>query len=1052
MATSPDQWVELHCRSNFSFLEGASHPEELIEHAQALGYGALALTDRATIAGMVRAHTEAKKRGFKLIVGAEIQPVDAPPLVLWAPDRAAYGRLCRLLTVGRTNAPKGECRLTFEDVAQFAGGLLAGALLPEKTSPQRSAAKTLRPSSSAALNVVSSEEEAALFRYRELFGDRLGLLVELHHGVDDAGKLERLKTLSRRTGVAPLASQGALYHVRARKVLQDVLTAVRHKTTVAEAGASLDANAERHLHEIDELVRRFADWPQAIDNARQFADRCNFSLGELRYEYPEELAPPGQSPLEYLKRLTWEGAKQRFPEGVPERIVEKLKVEFELIEKLQYEAYFLTVHDLVRFARSKEILCQGRGSAANSVVCYCLGVTSVDPRQIDVLFSRFISETRNEAPDIDIDFEHERREEVIQYVYAKYGRQRAGMTAVTTTYRSRSAIRDVGKALGLSLDLVDCIAKNADGFHDTEDLSSRAREAGLDPQSEIGRRFVYCVEDLVGFPRHLSQHTGGMVVSRGRLDELCPIQNAAMENRTIVEWNKDDLDAIGLLKVDCLALGMLTAIRKGFDLVKQTTGKAYSLASVPEQDEATYEMIRKADTMGVFQIESRAQMSMLPRLKPRCFYDLVIEVAIVRPGPIQGEMVHPYLRRREGLEEETYPNEAVKSVLKKTLGVPLFQEQCMRLVNVAAGFSEAKTDEFRRAMAAWKRSGAIEVFRSELIDGMLANGYDRDYAERLFHQIRGFGEYGFPESHAASFALLVYVSCYIKCHYPAHFTCALLNSQPMGFYAPAQLVRDLRSHGCEVRPADVNHSGWDCRIEEEALRLGLRMVRGLSQSTGEAIEEARLSGPFVSRDDFRRRTRLPRAQLVKLAEADVFGSLGEDRRRSLWNSLAETAKSGGPSLFDLSATDDEACFALPETPLEREVQEDYRSTSLSLRSHPMAFHRQALSQLGVLPNAELVNVPHGKHVKIAGLVLVKQRPGTAKGVTFVTIEDESGVANLILHARTWQENQQVARQSAAWTVHGRVERRDSVVHVVVSRLDRLVGSLASLGVQSRNFH
>lgn len=1051
MATSPNQWVELHCRSNYSFLEGASHPEELIERAQALGYGALALTDRATIAGMVRAHTEAKKRDFKLIVGAQIEPVDAPPLVLWAPDRAAYGRLCRLLTVGRTNAPKGECRITFDDVAKFADGLLAGALLPEEVPPRRTATK-VQPASSACWNVVSSEREAALFRYRELFGARLGLLVELHYGIDDAGKLERLKTLSHRTGVAPIAAQGALYHVRARKVLQDVLTAVRQKTTVAEAGAALDANAERHLHELDELSLRFEDWPQAIDNAREIADRCKFSLSELRYEYPEELAPPGQTPLEYLKRLTWEGAKTRFPEGVPEEIVEKLKVEFDLIEKLHYEAYFLTVHDLVRFARSKEILCQGRGSAANSVVCYCLGVTSVDPRQIDVLFSRFISETRNEAPDIDIDFEHERREEVIQYVYAKYGRERAGMTAVTTTYRSRSAIRDVGKALGLSLDLVDSVAKNADGFHETEDLSSRAQEAGLDPKSEIGRRFVHCVEDLVGFPRHLSQHTGGMVVSRGRLDELCPIQNAAMENRTIVEWNKDDLDAIGLLKVDCLALGMLTAIRKGFDLVKRTTGKAYSLATVPEQDEATYDMIRKADTMGVFQIESRAQMSMLPRLKPRCFYDLVIEVAIVRPGPIQGEMVHPYLRRREGVEAATYPNEAIERVLKKTLGVPLFQEQCMRLVNVAAGFSEEKTDEFRRAMAAWKRSGAIERFRSELIDGMSANGYDRDYAERLFHQIRGFGEYGFPESHAASFALLVYVSCYIKRHYPAHFTCALLNSQPMGFYAPAQLVRDLRSHGYEVRPADVNYSGWDCRIQGEALRLGLRMVRGLSQTTGEAIEEARLSGPFGSRDDFRRRTRLPRAQLVKLAEADAFGSLGENRRRSLWNSLAETTKNEDPSLFDLSATDDEACFELPETPTDREVQEDYRSMSLSLRSHPMAFHRDALSQLGVVPNADLLNVPHGKHVKIAGLVLVKQRPGTAKGVTFVTIEDESGIANLILHARTWRENQQVARRSAAWTVHGRVERRDAVVHVVVSRLEMLAGSLASLGVQSRNFH
>ncbi|HND53625.1 MAG TPA: error-prone DNA polymerase, partial [Pirellulaceae bacterium] len=766
------KYAELHCKTNFSFLEGASRADELVSRAAELGYSALAVTDRDSLAGIVRMHGAAKDAGLKLVIGAELHPQDAPPVVVWATDRAAYGRLARLLTLGRRRAPKGGCVLTRDDLAAHAAGLVAGVLPgPLLNSP------------------CDSKLVEQLAAYREVYGDGAYLLAELFRGPDDARRLAWLQALSKATGLPLVAAGDVHYHAPVRQALADVVHAIRRGTTVEELGAGRFRNAERHLRDVEELEELFADEPAALRRTIEIADRCRFSLDELRYEYPEELAPPGHSPASYLAALTWEGARRRYPEGVPDKVRQALEHELALIEELKYEAYFLTVWDLVRYARSRGILCQGRGSAANSAVCYCLGVTSVDPGRADLLFERFVSRERNEAPDIDIDFEHERREEVLQYLYEKYGRERAGLTAVVITYCARSAIRDVGKALGLSLDRVDALAKQVEGYRREEKLAQRCAEVGLAPDSPLGRRLIYCVNELIGFPRHLSQHVGGMVITRGPLCELAPIENAAMPGRTVIQWDKDDLDELGILKVDCLCLGMLSAIRKCFELVRTHHGRELSLATVPAEDPRVYDMVCRADTMGVFQIESRAQMSMLPRLKPRCFYDLVIEVAIVRPGPIQGQMVHPYLRRRSGEEQPVYPSPAIREVLHKTLGVPLFQEQAMRLAVVAAGFTPGEADQLRRAMGAWRRPGLIDQFRRKLLDGMQQRGLTREFAEQVFQQIRGFGEYGFPESHAASFALLVYVSAWLKRYYPAAFVASLINSQPMGFYAPAQLIR-----------------------------------------------------------------------------------------------------------------------------------------------------------------------------------------------------------------------------------------------------------------------
>ena len=1028
-------YAELHCRTNFSFLEAASHPEELVARAAELGYRALAITDRNSLAGVVRAYTAMKDLdadSLKLIVGAEITPEDAAAVVLWAKNRRGYANLCRLITRGRRRAAKGHCQLRLDDIAQHTDGLLAGVVPPAY-------AETL--------------STADVTRYKDLFGPACYLLAELHRGPHDAYRVAWLKALARQTAVPLVAAGNVLFHVPGRKVLHDVLTAIRHTATVELAGERLLPNAQRCLHSINELRRAFADIPDALRRSLDVAEQCTFSLAELRYEYPEELAPQGQTPMQYLKELAWQGAQTRYPHGVPAKVEKLLHHELRLIEELQYEPYFLTVWDLVRFARERGILCQGRGSAANSAVCYCLGVTAVDPARVEMLFERFISRERDEAPDIDVDFEHERREEVLQYLYEKYGRDRAGLTAVTITYKPRSAIRDVGKALGLSLDLVDRLAKNA-GYHRVDDdLPARCRQMGFNPNSDLGRRFVYLVNELIGFPRHLSQHVGGMVITRGPLCELVPIENAAMEGRTVVQWNKDDLDDLGILKVDCLALGMLTAIRKCFALIERSQGERWTLASIPEEDPQVFDMICRADTMGVFQIESRAQMSMLPRLRPRCYYDLVIEVAIVRPGPIQGEMVHPYLRRRRGEEEESYPTEAVRRVLQKTLGVPLFQEQCMQLAVVAAGFTPGEADQLRRAMGAWRRPGVIEQFRRKLLDGMQRQGLNEQFAEQVFQQIRGFGEYGFPESHAASFALLVYVSAWLKYYYPAEFTAAILNSQPMGFYAPAQLVQNARKHQVEVRPVDINRSEWDCSIEDGVLRLGFRLVEGLRQATVEKILQARRAGQFTSMNDFLQRTQLARAEAARLAEADAFLSLGFNRRQALWSALDATdSGSTQLSLFDTTPTPpDDPVPPLPAMTPQEEVHADYRTLSLSLRNHPLAFHREQLERAGVTTAGRLPQCANGMRLKVAGLVLLRQRPSTARGITFVTLEDETGTINLVVHQRTWQRFRKTTQHAQAWLVDGKLETKDSVIHVIARRIEDLTRRFAPLCTKSRDF-
>jgi error-prone DNA polymerase len=1072
------RYAELHAKTNFSFLEGASHTDELVARAVQLGLVALAVTDRNTLAGVVRAHAVAKELQFKLVIGAELDLLDAPPVVLWTTDRASYGRLSRAITDGRRQAPKGEFRLSFDELARYADGLLCGVLprkprageifahpVASRTAGQASSGTRGKPAdgSSAPRSASSGTLETNhatddewlcgwLARYRELFGDRAYLVAELSKGADDEQELARLAALSRWARLPLVAAGDVHYHARSRLPLQDVLAAIRHGTTVAEAGDRLFANAERYLKSPAEMLERFAAAPEALARTGEIAARSTFSLDELRYEYPEELSPPGETPLEYLARLAWVGARKRYPRGIPAKVRRLLAHELKLIADLRYEAYFLTVFDMVRFARRRKILCQGRGSAANSAVCYCLGVTAVDPARMDLLFERFVSRERDEAPDIDIDFEHERREEVLQYLYDKYGRDRAGMTAEVITYRTRSAVRDVGKALGLSLDRVDALAKGLEGYHYVDDqLKERCRDAAIDPDSFLGRRLVALVGELVGFPRHLGQHVGGMVMTRGPLCELVPIENAAMDGRTVIEWNKDDLDELGILKVDCLSLGMLTAIRKCFHLVREHAGRELTLATVPAEDPAVYRMIGQADTMGVFQIESRAQMSMLPRLRPREFYDLVIEVAIVRPGPIQGNMVHPYLRRRAGLEPVTFPNDEIRQVLQKTLGVPLFQEQAMRLAVVAAGFTPGEADQLRRAMGAWRRTGVIEQFRTKLLDGMQAKGLSLEFSESVFRQIRGFGEYGFPESHAASFALLVYVSSWLKCYYPAAFTAALINSQPMGFYAPAQLVRNAREHGVEVRAIDVNASRWDCTLEEGALRLGLRLVRGLSEAHARTIEGARQRGPFIGWDDFARRTRLSRAVMSRLAGADAFSSLALARRAALWQALAEEKTHRALPLFEAAAPEDEPLAPLPPLEIEEEVVADYRTSGLSLKAHPMQFHRPLLDRMNVLPAARLATHPANRHVRTAGIVLVRQRPSTAKGITFVTLEDETGTSNLIVRQDVWQRFYRAARTASALIAHGRLQRQGRVIHVLVTKLEDLSEHLRGLGPQSRDF-
>lgn len=1031
------RYAELQVTTNFSFLRGGSHGEELVEQAAALGLAAIAVTDRNTLAGVVRAHVAAKEVGLPLLVGARLDLMDAPDRLVFPIDRAAYGRLSRLISLGRRRAPKGECHLFGADLDADDTGLLQ-VFVP--------------PSDTGALDVFADDLARAAARWP---GDIHLAVNRLYRGDDDA-RVAALVDLAGRTGAVPVATNDVHIHVPERRPLQDMLTCIREGVTVDAAGYRLAANAERHLKTPQEMARLFRDHPALIEATVALAERCRFSLDELKYEYPDEIAA-GEDPQVRLARLTFEGAAERYVDGIPPKVVAQLDHELALIGRLDYAPYFLTVQDVVRFARSKGILCQGRGSAANSAVCYCLGITAVDPAQADLLFERFVSEARGEPPDIDVDFEHERREEVIQYVYAKYGRERAGLAATVICYRARSALRDVGKALGLSEDTVGALSGQVWGWRGDPVSDERVREIGLDPGDRRLAMALALARQLSGFPRHLSQHVGGFVITRGRLDELVPIENAAMADRTVVEWDKDDLEALGILKVDLLALGMLSCVRRAFGLLERHYGERYTLASVPGEDPAVYDMLCRGDSLGVFQVESRAQMAMLPRLRPRCFYDLVVEVAIVRPGPIQGDMVHPYLRRRNGEEPVTLPSEDLRAVLGKTLGVPLFQEQAMKIAIVAAGFTPSEADRLRKAMATFKRSGDIHKFHEKLVRGMVERGYDAEFAERCFKQIEGFGTYGFPESHAASFALLVYVSSWLKCHYPAVFAAALLNSQPMGFYAPAQIVRDAREHGVEIRPPDVNASDWDCTLEARpdgamALRLGLRQIKGLQETQGRAVVEARGPG-YGDPLDLWRRAGLEASVLETLARGDAFRSLGISRREAFWAARALATAPDGPAaardaaalpLFAAAETE----IVLPTAPLGEEVVDDYASLRLSLKAHPVALLRGRFQEEGRVPCSVLERDAGvgraGRRVRLGGLVLVRQRPGTAKGVIFVTLEDETGIANLVIWADTFERYRREVLGAKLLGVTGRVQREGRVVHVVVEHLEDLTGRLAAL--------
>jgi error-prone DNA polymerase len=1025
----PPRYAELDVTSNFTFLRGGSHPEELVATAKALGHEAIAVADTNTLAGVVRAHIAAKEVGIKFLVGTRLDLQDAPKLLAYPTTRAAYGRLCRLLTLGQRRTEKGQCTLFLDDVAAHADGLIFIALPCERDFKRQ------------------------LLRIRKTLPKPTRLYLAARHSYrgNDRARIEALAQLAARTKIPLVATDAVLYHAAHRRPLQDVLTCVREKCTINNAGFHLQANAERHLKPAYEMARLFKGHEAALERSIEIADACSFSLDELKYEYPDEPVPEGKSPQSHLEDLTWEGAEWRFPDGISNQVRDTLRKELTLIAELNYAPYFLTVHDIVRYARGIGILCQGRGSAANSAVCYCLAITNVDPTEIDLLFERFVSPERKEPPDIDVDFEHERREEVIQYIYARYGRDRAGLAATIISYRGRSAVREVGKALGLSEDIVAALSATIWGLSNSKLPEKYVREAGLDPSDPLLASCLELTQELIGFPRHLSQHVGGFVLTRGPLSEVVPIGNAAMEDRTVIEWDKDDLDALGLLKVDVLGLGMLTCIRKAFALLKEHYGKDVTLGTVPGDDPAVYDMLCKADSVGVFQVESRAQMNMLPRLKPRCFYDLVIEVAIVRPGPIQGDMVHPYLRRRSGAETVDFPSphpdhgpaDELHQVLGKTMGVPLFQEQAMRLAMVAAKFSGTEANELRRAMATFRRRGTIGLLQEKMVGRMTARGYPPDFAERCFNQIKGFGEYGFPESHAASFAHLVYVSAWLKCHYPAVFACALLNSQPMGFYAPAQIVRCARDHGVEAREADVNHSHWDCTLEPIrardifALRLGMRQIDGLREEAAQQIASVRDGANYRDIRDLWRRSGVGRACLEKLASADAFRSLGLDRRQALWDVCGLPKEIPLPLFEHANATEagTEPKVALPVMPLSEHVVNDYRTLRLSLKAHPMSFLRARFTAARIVSCAHLKECRDGARVSVGGVVLVRQRPGSAQGVVFMTLEDETGVANSVIWPKVMERERKIVMSARLIVVHGRVQRHEDIIHVVAGRLE-----------------
>ncbi|KAA5604923.1 error-prone DNA polymerase [Roseospira marina] len=1045
---SPPPYAELDVTTNFTFLHGASHPDELVVTAAALGLHALAVTDRNTLAGVVRAWTAARAAGLRLIVGCRLDLEDAPSVLVYPTDRAAYGRLCTLLTLGRRRAPKGACFLSRDDLAEHAAGLIAAVLPPEEGLTD-------------GRGMDAFERELAALR--DLFpGDTCHLAARCRLDGRDARRLATLAAVAARVGVPLLATNGVRLHTPARRPLLDVLTCIREHVTVDAAGWRLAANAEAHLKSPAAMAALFADYPDALTRTVAIADRCTFDLADLRYEYPDDITPPDRTPQQHLEDLTQAGLAWRWPEGAPASVRATVARELAIIDQLGYAPYFLTVYDIVRFARSQDILCQGRGSAANSAVCYCLGITAIDPARFDLLFERFVSAARDEPPDIDVDFEHERREEVIQYIYDTYGRTRAGLAATVIAYRSRSALRDVGKALGLSQDAVSALSGTVWGISSRPLEDAQVREAGLDPDDARLRLALDLVDQLRGFPRHLSQHVGGFVITRGALHTLVPIENAAMENRTVIQWDKDDLDALGLLKVDILALGMLSCVRKAFDLLRATGGPNLTLASVPADDPRVYDMLCDADALGVFQVESRAQMSMLPRLRPRAFYDLVVEVAIVRPGPIQGNMVHPYLRRRQGLEPVSYPSDALRRVLEKTLGVPLFQEQAMRIAIDGAGFTPTEADQLRRAMATFRRAGTIHGFRERFVAGMLRSGHERAFAENCFRQIEGFGEYGFPESHAASFALLAYVSAWLKRHHPAVFACALLNSQPMGFYSAAQIVRDARDHGVTVRPVDVTRSAWDNTLETArgpdgapsdarnlALRLGLRQIKGLSGSVArgacDRLIGARTERRFRDVEDLWRRAGLTGPVLDTLARADALAGLGLDRRAALWAVKRLTAPPlplfARPGASELGP---EPEVTLPDLREDESVVEDYRSLRLTLRTHPLALLRAELDRDGVLSTERLRRARDGERVRTAGLVVCRQRPGTAKGVLFITLEDDLGVANLIVPAQVFEANRRAVLQARLLEVEGRFQSDGTVQHVMVGHLLDRSDRLAAL--------
>ncbi|NYH26039.1 error-prone DNA polymerase [Paraburkholderia bryophila] len=1038
-------YAELFCRSNFSFLRGASHAEELAERAAQLGYAALAVTDECSLAGVVRAHVAAKKVGLPFIVGSYFRLVNADGspafgLILLARNREGYGNLSELITLARTRAPKGEYRLTPQDLSR-----------PDKEYRHLLGV----PDCLAILVPDFPAKEDALEAQVEWLDDtfigRAWVGLVLHQRAMDDIHRGAVEFVARNFDVPVVALGDVVMHVRSRKPLQDTMTAIRVGRPVHECGYDLAPNAEQHLRSRLRLANLYPD--DALAATVDIANRCTFSLDELRYEYPDELVPAGTTPVSYLRQETYIGAQRRFPSGIPHRVQEQIEHELELIADLGYEPYFLTVYDIVRFARSQHILCQGRGSAANSAVCYCLGVTEVDPARGNMLFERFISKERGEPPDIDVDFEHQRREEVIQYIYQKYGRDRAAIAAAVSTYRPRGALRETGKALGVDPQIVDLVAKSHHWFDTSEDLLKRFAESGLDPEKPLIQAWARLASQLLGFPRHLSQHSGGFVISRGKLTRLVPVENAAMADRSVIEWDKDDLESLGLLKIDVLALGMLSAIRRTLDLVSEQRGERFEMQDIPAEDPATYKMISVADTVGVFQIESRAQMSMLPRMQPRTFYDLVIEVAIVRPGPIQGGAVHPYLQRRQGFEPVTYPSDALKVALGRTLGVPIFQEQVMQVAILAAGFTPGEADGLRRAMAAWKRKGGLEKYYNRIVVGMQERGYDLAFAESIFEQIKGFGEYGFPESHAASFALLVYASSWLKCHEPEAFLTAMLNSQPMGFYSPSQLVQDAQRHGVTVLPVDVTISGWDSSLERfadatrPAVRLGLSLLRGMKDGAAERIVNARAVRAFGSVSDLARRAQLDRKDLHALADANALASLAGNRREALWQSVA--AVPDKDMLASAPVQDETPELGAPSE--AHDIVSDYRSVGLTLGRHPLELLRPQLLENRLMPASTLRTYRHGRLARGCGLVTVRQRPGTAKGVLFVTLEDETGNVNVIVWPSLFERQRKEALGASLLAVYGTWQCEGEVRHLVAQRLVDMSHLLGGLSTVSRNF-